>query len=314
MLNPNRVLSKAQILDHVWDYDFRGESGIVESYISYLRRKIDTDGPAPAASTPSAASATSLRLPPAGLMSPTPTPRSDRGPVARVVRQLEAVPLRTRLVAIVGTLVGAGPRSLTSLADGPADALRPAGRRRRGAAARWPARSRATALADLTSRTTGASRPTTPSSCRASSASVSPPAHRGRPPTPDLPDLSVTDPRVISGEPFTGRRPRAGPLKWRFVAGRVSSADRDVRGRHPAERPSTTRWRRLLGHDGGHRRRSRSIGSIVLAWFAVRRAFRPLDADRGHRRAPSPPATSPSASRCARPTTEVASLGAQRST
>ncbi|MCE1177826.1 MAG: response regulator transcription factor [Micrococcales bacterium] len=43
MLNPNRVLSKAQILDHVWDYDFRGEMGIVESYISYLRRKIDID-------------------------------------------------------------------------------------------------------------------------------------------------------------------------------------------------------------------------------------------------------------------------------
>jgi two-component system, OmpR family, response regulator len=47
MLNPNRVLSKAQILDHVWDYDFRGESGIVESYISYLRRKIDADSPIP---------------------------------------------------------------------------------------------------------------------------------------------------------------------------------------------------------------------------------------------------------------------------
>ena len=46
MLNPNRVLSKAQILDHVWDYDFRGQSGIVESYISYLRRKIDADEPA----------------------------------------------------------------------------------------------------------------------------------------------------------------------------------------------------------------------------------------------------------------------------
>jgi len=41
MLNPNRVLSKAQILDHVWAYDFNGEAGIVESYISYLRRKID---------------------------------------------------------------------------------------------------------------------------------------------------------------------------------------------------------------------------------------------------------------------------------
>ncbi len=43
MLNPGRVLSKSQILDHVWDYDFRGEPGIVESYISYLRRKIDVD-------------------------------------------------------------------------------------------------------------------------------------------------------------------------------------------------------------------------------------------------------------------------------
>ena len=46
MLNPNRVLSKTQILDHVWDYDFRGQSGIVESYISYLRRKIDVEEPA----------------------------------------------------------------------------------------------------------------------------------------------------------------------------------------------------------------------------------------------------------------------------
>jgi hypothetical protein len=34
MLNPNRVLSKAQILDHVWEYDFNGDAGIVESYIS----------------------------------------------------------------------------------------------------------------------------------------------------------------------------------------------------------------------------------------------------------------------------------------
>ena len=41
MMNPNRVLSKA-ILDHVWEYDFNGDASIVESYISYLRRKIDT--------------------------------------------------------------------------------------------------------------------------------------------------------------------------------------------------------------------------------------------------------------------------------
>ncbi|MFD1212934.1 response regulator transcription factor [Arthrobacter sp. GCM10027362] len=48
MLNPNRVLSKAQILDHVWEYDFNGDASIVESYISYLRRKIDANPDLPA--------------------------------------------------------------------------------------------------------------------------------------------------------------------------------------------------------------------------------------------------------------------------
>ncbi len=41
MSNANRVLTKAQILDHVWEYDFNGEMGIVESYVSYLRKKLD---------------------------------------------------------------------------------------------------------------------------------------------------------------------------------------------------------------------------------------------------------------------------------
>jgi two-component system, OmpR family, response regulator len=45
MLNAGRVLSKAQILDHVWNYDFRGDDSIVESYISYLRRKVDVAEP-----------------------------------------------------------------------------------------------------------------------------------------------------------------------------------------------------------------------------------------------------------------------------
>src|SRR5215510_9038218 len=45
MANANRVLSKGQILDHVWSYDFRGDDSIVESYISYLRRKVDTVEP-----------------------------------------------------------------------------------------------------------------------------------------------------------------------------------------------------------------------------------------------------------------------------
>ena len=42
LLNPRRVLSKEQILDHVWHYDFGGDASIVETYMSYLRKKIET--------------------------------------------------------------------------------------------------------------------------------------------------------------------------------------------------------------------------------------------------------------------------------
>ena len=45
MVNAEVVLSKAKILDHVWNYDFGGDGNVVESYVSYLRRKIDTDEP-----------------------------------------------------------------------------------------------------------------------------------------------------------------------------------------------------------------------------------------------------------------------------
>ncbi|MCA1712897.1 MAG: response regulator transcription factor [Actinobacteria bacterium] len=45
LANPGRVLSKAQILDHVWNYDFGGDANVVESYVSYLRRKVDTSEP-----------------------------------------------------------------------------------------------------------------------------------------------------------------------------------------------------------------------------------------------------------------------------
>jgi two-component system OmpR family response regulator len=41
LINADQVVSKSQILDHVWEYDFRGDAGIVETYISYLRKKID---------------------------------------------------------------------------------------------------------------------------------------------------------------------------------------------------------------------------------------------------------------------------------
>ena len=65
LVNRDRVLSKAQILDHVWDYDFRGEAGIVESYISYLRRKIDTEGLQPLIHTKRGVGYV-LKLPPQG--------------------------------------------------------------------------------------------------------------------------------------------------------------------------------------------------------------------------------------------------------
>jgi two-component system OmpR family response regulator len=45
MLNPRRVLTRSQILDHVWEYDFGGDGRVLETYISYLRKKLDRHGP-----------------------------------------------------------------------------------------------------------------------------------------------------------------------------------------------------------------------------------------------------------------------------
>jgi len=45
MLNPRRVLTRAQILEHVWEYDFGGDARVLETYVSYLRKKLDAHGP-----------------------------------------------------------------------------------------------------------------------------------------------------------------------------------------------------------------------------------------------------------------------------
>jgi two-component system OmpR family response regulator len=45
MLNPRRVLTRQQLLEHVWDYDFGGDARVLETYVSYLRRKLDGHGP-----------------------------------------------------------------------------------------------------------------------------------------------------------------------------------------------------------------------------------------------------------------------------
>ena len=45
MLNPRRVLTRTQLLEHVWDYDFGGDARVLETYVSYLRKKLDRLGP-----------------------------------------------------------------------------------------------------------------------------------------------------------------------------------------------------------------------------------------------------------------------------
>ena len=77
LLNPRRVLSKSQILDHVWHYDFGGDANIVETYVSYLRKKLDA---ARAAADPDHP-AGRLRPPRAGLrrVAAQPPPARPRG-------------------------------------------------------------------------------------------------------------------------------------------------------------------------------------------------------------------------------------------
>src|SRR5256886_1236691 len=45
LLNPRRVLTRSQLLDHVWNYDFGGDGRVLETYISYLRKKLNVHGP-----------------------------------------------------------------------------------------------------------------------------------------------------------------------------------------------------------------------------------------------------------------------------
>ena len=230
MLNPNRVLSKAQILDHVWDYDFRGEAGIVESYISYLRRKIDAEG-LPAADPHQARRRLRPAAAPSGLMA--------RGPGAPVrlrhpVRSTASSGGSRRCPCGGASSPSWAPSSgaalvLTSLSTAylmrsdlmeRVDAELQAGRRSPS-----PARP----CADLSQPGTAPARRATPSTCRATARTLLR-LPTGATSTPVLPDLPLDDPRVTSGEPFTvpseGGRP-----EWRFIAGRVVGERRDLRRR-----------------------------------------------------------------------------------
>ena len=107
LLNPERVLSKQQILDHVWQYDFNGEDNVVETYVSYLRRKLDDGEPRLA---PHRAR---LRLRPPCRAAATSTPMSLR---TRLVVSLVAT-LAVALVIAGVALVGLTRQSLLDRID-----------------------------------------------------------------------------------------------------------------------------------------------------------------------------------------------------
>ena len=203
-------------------------------------------------------------------MGADPAPRTDGGPVAGVVRRLEAVPLRTRLVAIVGTLVGAA-LVLTSLATAylmRSDLLT-------GVDAELESVVRpvaSQALADLRSSRDSAF-PSNYAFELQSQLGVVTRRPTGVTAIPDLPDIAVDDPRVTSGEPFTVPS-ESGPLRWRFVAGRVSGANATFAVGIPLSTVNHTVTRLLV--TTGVIGTLALIVSLVLATYAVRRAFRPL--------------------------------------
>ena len=112
MRNPRRVLSKAQILDRVWNYDFGGQANVVELYVSYLRKKIDA-GREPMIHTMRGAGY---------VLKPAPDAPTGRVPVALASLTSRLV---VTAVALVAVLVAARSaprrRSRCALPDGPLD-------------------------------------------------------------------------------------------------------------------------------------------------------------------------------------------------
>jgi two-component system OmpR family sensor kinase len=196
-------------------------------------------------------------------------PGSGTGPADRVVRRLEALPLRRRLVAIVGTLVGVALvlTSLTTAYLMRSDLMTQVDNEL-SAVTEPVARQ---ALRDL--RLPESSLPTSYAFELQTDAGTVLRLPTGTTATPAVPDLPVDDPRVISGEPFTvpseGGRPQ-----WRFVAGRVTGTNATFAVGKPLDEVSHTVTRLLVltGLIGT----AVLVLSLVLARYAVRRAFRPL--------------------------------------
>jgi two-component system, OmpR family, sensor kinase len=191
------------------------------------------------------------------------------GPVHGLVRRLERVPLRSRLLVIVGVLVGASlvATSLVTAYLMRSDLLAGVDAELRAVAA--PVAQQA--LENLRTRDTAF--PTSYAFELQLEDSQITRLPANAPSEPDVPVLSPTDPRVLTGQPFTVAS-ESGGAKWRFVAGRVGDTTATFAVGLPLERVTHTVTQLLFT--------TALIGTLVLVlslalgYFVVRRALRPL--------------------------------------
>ena len=292
------MLSKAQILDHVWNYDFGGDANVVESYISYLRRKVDTTEPRLIHTLRGVGYV--LRVPgrrrPGPLGDESAHGRQRRARPARSRRSLRRTDRRTPLrVKLVGGLAGAGrsaPCSSTGLAgtrccaatwssrvDSQLSSSRAARRsddlRGRRARRRARRRQRDSAARSLATSTSSRSRSTARRRSRAGPVRST---TSGASTPPGLTAEQLAGPRVAS----PSRPARAAAPQWRVVLAPVidPATSHDRRRRGDRHRLAT------VDRDGAPAHASStSVGAAVLlllGWPRLRAGPRqPAAAGRG---------------------------------
>ena len=286
--NPGRVLSKRQILEHVWNYDFGGDGNVVESYVSYLRRKVDTDEPRLLHTVRGVGYV--LRQPEGAHRGDPAAGVPAAHPAARA-----AARHASRLVVLVTGL--AGTAALRSYLVDRIDTS--CARERRAAAGRDPGARRPGRR-----RRTAARRRRDDAGVRRRPARCDPPPRpgwrRGGGP-------AVRGPGAAAGPADRGRATSSGDRRWRVLAGRprdggtvvVAVAARRRRGHRPA---AARHQRRRRPGRARRRRRARAGGRCAAAcgrWSRSRR-----------RRRRSPPATCRVRVPDGDPRTEVGSLAA----
>ena len=269
MLNPRRVLSKAQILQNVWRYDFGGNANVVETYVSYLRRKLDAAGPA--ADPDGAAGRLHAR-----------SRRPDSAAPALAARAARARRDRARAAGLAVANVATYASLRSFLLDRTDQSLRRLRARARALGAR--ARTRCGGPGDRAPRGAEPGDYVQVRDVRRRGRLQPPGAARSARPRPSPPGLPARSRRRRT----TGRR-RRGRSTSRSLEGRrgAATASRAVArssrrtARSSSRRPlgdvDATLGRLLADRAARHRRRSCSRSRSVGLWV-VRLGLRPLDA------------------------------------